>query len=49
MAPQSVRYADFKKVCIHYFGEARQEATSHAVFKTPLSWWSARQHNVYTG
>jgi hypothetical protein len=30
-----VRYADLKKVCLHYLGEPRQNSTSHSVFKTP--------------
>jgi hypothetical protein len=34
-APQSISYNDLKKVCKHYFGTARQEGGSHAVFKTP--------------
>lgn len=34
-APQNVRYADLRKVCVQYFGEARQDSTSHAVFRTP--------------
>ncbi len=32
-APQNVRYADLKKVCEHYFGEPRQNSTSHSVLK----------------
>lgn len=34
-APQNVAYSDLRKVCVHYFGEPRQDGTSHAVFKTP--------------
>ena len=34
-APQNVRYADVVKVCIAFFGEPRQQGTSHCVFKTP--------------
>ena len=34
-APQNVRYADLKKVCLHCLGEPRQNSTSHSVFKTP--------------
>ena len=33
--PQSVRFADLEKVCDSLFGEARQKATSHSVYKTP--------------
>lgn len=32
---KGVRFADLFKVCEHYFGEARQNKTSHAIFKTP--------------
>ncbi len=34
-APANVRYADLRKVCDHYFGKARQESSSHRVYKTP--------------
>jgi hypothetical protein len=34
-SPANVAYGDLLKVCEHYFGEPRQRATSHAVFKTP--------------
>ncbi len=33
--PKGVRYTDLFKVCMHYFGEPRQNGTSHAVFRTP--------------
>jgi len=33
--PKNVSYADLRKVCEHYFGEPRQERSSHCVFKTP--------------
>lgn len=33
--PRNVRFADLIKVCVEHFGEPRQRATSHAVFKTP--------------
>lgn len=33
--PQNVVYADLFKVCVHYFGEPRQNGTSHAVFRMP--------------
>ena len=32
---QNIRYEDLCKVCTHYFGEARQKASSHAMFRTP--------------
>lgn len=34
-AQTNVRYADLVKVCTHYFGEPRQNKTSHAKFATP--------------
>ena len=34
-SPANVRYQDLVKVCASYFGEARQSASSHAVFRTP--------------
>jgi hypothetical protein len=34
-SPAQVRFADLYKVCVAYFGEPRQSASSHAVFKTP--------------
>lgn len=34
-APQNIPYSDLRAVCVHFFGEARQSGTSHAVFKTP--------------
>jgi hypothetical protein len=33
--PAQLRYADLYKVCVAFFGEPRQSASSHAVFKTP--------------
>ncbi|MEB3192995.1 MAG: toxin HicA [Snowella sp.] len=33
--PQNVRFADLVKVCDHYFGEPRQQGSSHCVYKTP--------------
>ncbi|MGL6342595.1 MAG: toxin HicA [Waterburya sp.] len=32
---QNVRFNDLVKVCNHYFGEPRQQGTSHYVYKTP--------------
>lgn len=31
----NVKYTDLYKVCVHHFGEPRQDGTSHAVFRTP--------------
>lgn len=33
--PQNVRFADLVKVCDHFFGEPRQQGSSHCVYKTP--------------
>lgn len=33
--PANVRFNDLKKVCKAYFGEPRQDGSSHAIFKTP--------------
>jgi hypothetical protein len=34
-APTNVHYADLCKVCDFYFGKARQESSSHRIYKTP--------------
>ena len=33
--PKGTSYNDLCKVCDHYFGEARQVASSHRIYKTP--------------
>lgn len=33
--PGNVRFNELCRVCDHYFGIARQEGTSHRVYKTP--------------
>ena len=33
---KSVRFDDLCKVCAHYFGEPRQKASSHRIYKTPF-------------
>ncbi|MHC5833014.1 MAG: toxin-antitoxin system, toxin component, HicA family protein, partial [Nostoc sp.] len=35
--PQNVNFTDLMKVCNHYFGEPRQQGTSHCVYKMPWS------------
>lgn len=35
--PANVSFSDLKKVCQTYFGKARQDGSSHAIFKTPWS------------
>jgi hypothetical protein len=32
---QNVNFTDLVKVCNYYFGELRQQGTSHCVYKTP--------------
>lgn len=32
---KNVHFTDLVKVCNHYFGEPRQQGTSHCVYKTP--------------
>lgn len=44
VAPQNVRYTELAKVCENYFGEPRQQGTSHAVYKTP--WQGAPRVNI---
>jgi len=46
-APQNVRYADLSKVCKHYFGQPRQQGTSHAVYRTP--WKGDPRVNIQCG
>lgn len=46
-APQNVAYADLRKVCVYYFGEPRQDGTSHAVFRTP--WQGDPRVNIQKG
>jgi len=33
--PKGVRFKDLCKVCDQYFGEARQSASSHRIYRTP--------------
>ncbi|MGA4669878.1 toxin HicA [Propionibacteriaceae bacterium Y1923] len=33
--PKGVRFADLAKVCDHYFGEPRQQGSSHRVYRMP--------------
>ena len=45
--PAGVKFADLLAVCRSYFGEPRQEGTSHAVFKTP--WPGDPRVNIQKG
>ncbi len=33
--PKNVRFSELCKICDHFFGEPRQEKSSHRVYKTP--------------
>jgi hypothetical protein len=33
--PANVRFSDLKKVCQAFFGQPRQDSSSHTIFKTP--------------
>ena len=33
--PKDVRFIDLCRVCEHFFGEPRQSASSHRIYKTP--------------
>lgn len=46
-SPQNVRYEDVKKICEHYFGQPRQNATNHCVYKTP--WQGDPRVNIQRG
>lgn len=46
-SPTNVRFSDVVKVCDHYFGEARQQGTSHRVYKTP--WPGDPRVNIQKG
>ena len=46
-SPQNVRFDDLAKVCAEYFGEPRQQGTSHKVYKTP--WHGDPRVNIQRG
>jgi len=33
--PKGIKFQDLCRVCDHFFGEARQQSTSHRIYKTP--------------
>jgi len=33
--PKDIRFADLCKICEYYFGQARQNGSSHRIYKTP--------------
>ena len=45
--PNNVKFSDLCKVCDHYFGEARQNGTSHRIYKTP--WVGDPRVNIQDG
>jgi hypothetical protein len=45
--PTNIRFNDLVKVCNHYFGEPRQDGTSHKVYKTP--WPGDPRVNIQKG
>lgn len=46
-SPQGIRFSDLEKVCAHYFGQPRQKATSHSVYKMP--WMGDPRVNIQPG
>ena len=46
-SPQNVRFGDLAKICAEYFGEPRQDGTSHKVYKTP--WQGDPRVNIQRG
>jgi hypothetical protein len=42
--PQNILYRDLCKVCDHYFGKARQQSSSHRIYKT--SWQGDPRVNI---
>jgi hypothetical protein len=45
--PADVRFSDACKVCDYYFGQARQNSSSHRVYKTP--WPGNPRVNIQKG
>ncbi len=43
-SPGNISFADLCKVCDHYFGEPRQDSSSHRIYKTP--WVSDPRINI---
>lgn len=46
-APQNVRFSDLATVCDRCFGQPRQQATSHRVYRTP--WPGDPRVNIQRG
>jgi hypothetical protein len=34
-SPKDVKFSELCKICVFYFGDARQSGSSHRVYKTP--------------
>ena len=45
--PKNVRFSDLAKICDHYFGESRQQGTSHRIYKMP--WEGDPRVNIQKG
>ncbi len=45
--PKNVKFSKLAKVCDHYFGEPRQQGTSHRVYKMP--WEGDPRVNIQEG
>jgi hypothetical protein len=43
-SPQNIRFPELCRVCDSYFGKARQQGSSHRVYKTPWQGGSTREH-----
>lgn len=46
-APQNTRFSDLVRVCDYYFGNPRQQGTSHRVYRTP--WPGNTRVNIQRG
>jgi hypothetical protein len=46
-SPQNVRFDDLARICADYFGEPRQDGTSHKVYRTP--WQGDPRVNIQRG
>lgn len=45
--PKNIRFSDLAKICEHYFGEPRQQGTSHKIYKMP--WEGDPRVNIQKG
>jgi hypothetical protein len=46
-SPQNVRFDDLARICADYFGDPRQDGTSHKVYRTP--WQGDPRVNIQRG